>query len=398
MSLSLLVMGRGSGSFICHPWVQGAEEDAEKLQLTDKLLQAVLAEAGVVYTGQPVLIAGDFNADPAVIPCLVKAISGGRFVDLALAYSLGEGKRPAATWKFKLGERSGTRGDLILGCPNAIAVSTACMVTDRWFLLIFLCLPPLVLMVGLLRFPAPLFPSLCGPPAGPTLLVGSRAVQDAWDVLEMNLVLYLLTLCLLCGMRFPGLRLMDDFWSIWSRSAEAGFVRAYCRAGGPIAAGSPKRPAACSWWVFWRAELLVAGDRVGCIGLVRRMRLMCTVLSTLLNLLSLRMCSRVSAIRVLLSLGGMLFWGYWGAVCRHGPCGPISSLDPWDMWIPPDLQRFLQVGFDSLEVLNGFIKQVVDNRRNVVVRKWTRWLREDLGSGPYAWLRPDLCSSSFFGS
>ena len=41
---------------------QGAEEDADQLQLTDKLLQAVLAEAQVVCVGQPMLIAGDLNA------------------------------------------------------------------------------------------------------------------------------------------------------------------------------------------------------------------------------------------------------------------------------------------------------------------------------------------------
>ena len=49
---------------------QGAEEDPEKLLLTDKLLQAVLAEAQVVCVGQPSLIAGDLNADPGVVPCL----------------------------------------------------------------------------------------------------------------------------------------------------------------------------------------------------------------------------------------------------------------------------------------------------------------------------------------
>ena len=54
------------------------------------LLQAVLAEAQVVCIGQPMLTAGDLNADPAVIPCLAKGISAGRYVDLALAYSLGE--------------------------------------------------------------------------------------------------------------------------------------------------------------------------------------------------------------------------------------------------------------------------------------------------------------------
>ena len=73
---------------------QGAEEDADKLQLTDRLLQAVLAEAQVVCIGQPMLIAGDLNADPAVIPCLAKGISAGRYVDLALAYSLGAGLAP----------------------------------------------------------------------------------------------------------------------------------------------------------------------------------------------------------------------------------------------------------------------------------------------------------------
>ena len=51
---------------------QEAEEDADQLRLTDKLLQAVLAEAQVVCIGQPMLIAGDLNADPAVIPCISK--------------------------------------------------------------------------------------------------------------------------------------------------------------------------------------------------------------------------------------------------------------------------------------------------------------------------------------
>ena len=61
----------------------------------------------------------------------------------------------------------------------------------------------------------------------------------------------------------------------------------------------------------------------------------------------------------------------WGAVCRHGPCGPISSLHPWDDWIPPDLHGFFKWVFDSLEVLNGFLRQVVVSRRDDGVRKWT---------------------------
>ena len=79
---------------------QGAEEDAEKLQLTDRLLQAVLAEAQVVCIGQPMLIVGDLNADLAVIPCLAKGITAGRYVDLVRAYSLGAGLTPDFTCRF----------------------------------------------------------------------------------------------------------------------------------------------------------------------------------------------------------------------------------------------------------------------------------------------------------
>ena len=61
--------------------------------------------------------------------------------------------------------------------------------------------------------------------------------------------------------------------------------------------------------------------------------------------------------------------GYCEAVCRHGPCGPISSLHPWDNWIPPDLHGFYRWVFDSLDVLNGILKQVVVSRRDGGIRK-----------------------------
>ena len=76
-----LLTGKGG---VAHVFVvygyQGTEEDPD----TDKLLQAVLAEAQVVRIGQPLLITGDLNADPAVIPCLAKDISAGPDVVLAL--------------------------------------------------------------------------------------------------------------------------------------------------------------------------------------------------------------------------------------------------------------------------------------------------------------------------
>ena len=152
----------------------GSEQDSEKLSLTDKLLCAVLAEAQVVCVEQPFLIVGDFNADPGVIPCVAKGISSGRFVDLALAHSVGAGKEPDAICRFKLDECAGSRRDCVVACPIALAASTACWVTDRWFssfvfgsglrrylvlgsLSLFGLLAGLILLIGLLPLPQGLF-------------------------------------------------------------------------------------------------------------------------------------------------------------------------------------------------------------------------------------------------
>ena len=40
--------------------------------------------------------------------------------------------------------------------------------------------------------------------------------------------------------------------------------------------------------------------------------------------------------------------------------------------------------------MNGFLGQVVVSRRDDGIRKWTWWLREDLSSWLYVWLRPDF--------
>ena len=99
-SLSPLEMGEW---FICFviTWYQGAEEDAEKLQLTDKLLQRYVLVS-------PCLLLGILMLILLLFPCLAKAISAGRFVDLPMAYSLRERQRLAATCKFQLDECSGT--------------------------------------------------------------------------------------------------------------------------------------------------------------------------------------------------------------------------------------------------------------------------------------------------
>ena len=87
---------------------------------------------------------------------------------------------------------------------------------------------------------------------------------------------------------------------------------------------------------------------------------------------------------------------YWDAVGRHGPCGPICSLHPWDEWVLRDLHGFYWWVINFLDVLNDFTRQFVVTRREAGVRKWTNWLREDVGSRPYAWLRPDVVPPSPF--
>ena len=389
---------------------QGAEDDAEKLKLTDHLLQAVLAEAQVVCTGQPMLIAGDLNADPAVIPCLAKGISAGRYVDLALAHSLGAGLAPDITCTFNRDDGSGSRRDFVLGCPAALAASHACHVTDRWF-------TPHFSLLARFRIDAwmadvacpvacqPLWPACWLDTPDRSSSSSSRIVQDVWDVYRD--VLGVVPDEVVGALRDAASRsAVDDFWSIWSQNAEACLFRAYELAGGPTAAG---RSAFLGRGLLRIRNRRLGGRAAGGSGSSRlgfrvsqgdEVDVHCAqyfVHSSLSPVLLFRRRLK-SVADVLKGIKNKGFtqsrWDalirYWGAVCRHGPCGPILSLQPWENWIPPDLHGFYRWVFDSLEVLNGFVRQVVVSRRDEGVRRWTRWLREDLSSRPYAWLRPDF--------
>ena len=211
-------------------------------RLTDRLLQAVLAEARVVCVGQPMLIAGDLNADPAVIPCLAKGISAGRYVDLALAYSLGAGIAPDVICRFSREDRTGSRRDFCVGCPSALAASQVCYVKDRWF-------TPHFSLLARFRIDAwmadvacpvtcqPLWPDCWLDTPDRSSSSSSRVVQDVWDIYRD--VLGIVPEDVVLALRNAASRsAVDDFWSIWSRNAEAGLFRAYALAGGPIYAGS----------------------------------------------------------------------------------------------------------------------------------------------------------------
>ena len=278
----------------------------------------------MVCIGQPMLIAGDSNADPAVIPCLAKGISAGRYVDLALAYSLGAGLTPDATCRFSREDDTGSRRDFFVGCPGALAASEACYVTDRWF-------TPHFSVFARFRIGAwmadvacpvacqPLWPASWLDTLDMSSSSSSRIVQDVWDI-YMDVLGVVLDDVVLALRNAVSRSAVDDFWSIWSKNAEAGLFRAYALAGGLIAAGSSA--------FLGRGLLRIRSRRLGgkavgggYIVLAKTMRLINTVLSSLSTLLFLpcysfvgvsnllRMFLREFGVKGLLSLVGMLYLG-----------------------------------------------------------------------------------------
>ena len=88
----------------------------------------------------------------------------------------------------------------------------------------------------------------------------------------------------------------------------------------------------------------------------------------------------------------------WQAVVRMGPTGPVTSLEPWTHWIPPDLHGFFKWAMDTLALLNEFVLKVVRHRQTSRCQAWSNWIREDLTSRPYQWLRPEFVPlAPYFG-
>ena len=114
---------------------QGAEDDAEKLCLTDQLCDAVLCELAV---GQPCVIAGDFNVEPTKVPCLLKGISAGLWVDLQGAWARAAGVQLDVTCKrdwASLGLHSAALGGCWVDCCRWIQQHlsvTASFMACRW--------------------------------------------------------------------------------------------------------------------------------------------------------------------------------------------------------------------------------------------------------------------------
>ena len=141
-----------------------------------------------------------------------------------------------------LDDGTGSRRDFFVGCPGALAASRACCVTDRWFTPHFSILARFRIDAWMADVASPV---ACQPlwPARfldtPDMSSSSsiRVVQDVWDIYREELGVVPEDVVL--ALRDAASRsAVDDFWSIWSKNAEAGLFRAYALAGGPTAAGS----------------------------------------------------------------------------------------------------------------------------------------------------------------
>ena len=306
-------------------------------------------------------------------------------------------------------------GIFFVGCPGALAASHACHVTDRWFTPHFSVLARFRIDAWMADVSCPvacqpLWPACWLDTPDRSSSSSSRVVQDVWDVYRD--VLGVVPEEVVCALRDAASRsAVDDFWSIWSKNAEAGLFRAYALAGGPTDAGSS---------AFLGRGLLrirnrrLGGRAAGCkissrlyrVGRGDEVDVHCAqyfVNSSLSPVLLFR--RRLQSVADVLK--GIRSKGVYSvsvgcSIEVLGCC--MSSWSVWSYFLSSSLRKlaspyqhgFYKWVFDSLEVLNGFFRRVVVSRRDEGVRRWKGWLREDLSSRPYAWLRPDFVPPSPF--
>ena len=190
-------------------------------------------------TGQPVVLVGDFNADPTVVPSLAKGIMDGHWIDIEQAFATGRGVAPSRTCQFQLDEDKGSGRDFVLAGSIAMAATTPCRVLpDRWFVPHFAVYAefslslhgmPLSIELGSVHS--------CGQLVGLIGLIApgrspSHAVQNIWDVYiqEVGFVSREVREQLFTACNSPD---VDASWLLWNREAEASLARAYLFAGGP---------------------------------------------------------------------------------------------------------------------------------------------------------------------
>ena len=292
--------------------------------------------------GQPVLLAGDFNADPTVIPSLAKGIFDGHWIDLERAFATGRRVLPSYTCQFQLDEDKGSRRNFVLACPIALAAATACSVLpDRWFTPHFAAYAEFALSawdatVERARIHSPLWPACWLNCPDRSRTSQSHEVQNIWDVYirEVGFVPCEVRERLFGLCNSPD---VDSSWLLWSREAEASLARAYLSAGGP--------PLSNPGSYVGRGSLSICTMRLGgrCHDRIYHVDRADEfdvphsgffLNSSLAPVLRFRR-SFVSVCNVLkgIKLHGFsearvaALWCRWRAVVRVGPTGPVTSLD-----------------------------------------------------------------------
>ena len=199
---------------------------------------AVICEARVCGTEQPVLVAGDLNVEPQVIPFTAKALKFGHLVDLDEAFSMGLGVLPLLPV------------DLMSAVLLALEGISSWFAQVHWLLvlvvrswktggsdLISLLVPRLGWELGLLSFrllePFLLLPLRVGYPDRSRHSL-SKSVQGAWqiyfDVLRLVPVDVRVQLHQACHVDLN----VDFAWDVWCRAAKSNLLQAEKAAGVPV--------------------------------------------------------------------------------------------------------------------------------------------------------------------
>ena len=190
---------------------------------------------------------------------------------------------------------------------------------------------------------------------------------------------------------------VEASWHVWSKEAEASLVRAHHTAGGPALAGPNSFME--RGHLSLRTWRLGGGVRIESIALIMPMSLMLpTVGSSIIRRWPQHFGFAADSNRSVMSSKALRLMGLLMQGCLHSGTSGLQSR----RWAPSAPLRRLNLGLigPSLPsppplprpptVLNEFLLKVVHCRRTTRLQAWSNWIREDLSSHPYQWLRLDF--------
>ena len=217
---------------------QGADREAEKLALTDQLLDAAFRQLRVVAREQPCLVVGDFNVEPTKIPYLAKGISAGLWVDLEAAWAFASGRQPGVTCKRSWDSAGGSRRDFSV---LLLQFQSVWFKRIGGFFLTWLFVRTLSIHDRYLKFHSRFCARLFGLPPGCLCIlkvVGLSLRRFRGLGLFMTIGCSFMTRADAIGLdEALGDGDVSHAWSIWSSAAEAALADAYRFSGGPVPDG-----------------------------------------------------------------------------------------------------------------------------------------------------------------